>query len=612
MKFKSIYLAALVLIIFCIFTFFNTFERIENTLQDSIFQSPGKADSRIVILGIDDPSLDKLKQWPWPRNYIADAINILSKGKAAAVGVDIIYAEDARNPEEDTALVNAVKNAGNVVIPVYGEFGNKYIKANEMKTEVLKQPFQKLREAAVTGHINALPDQSDGIVRRNLVSFTYFNTDINSFAGEIYKLYIKNIGKTPEKIVIPRDAFNRAYISFAEEPFRFEHHSIYKVLNGEIPPEYFQDKIVLIGPYTVGINDFFPTAIDHQTSMYGVEIHANIIQNYLYKNFKQYVPEWISLILILLLSAAGFFTFRKLSPAKSAIITGAFIVIYTIASKIAYGKGFIMTLLYPMALVVVLYLIMLAYRYIEEYLERRRITGVFGRYVAPQIVDQILKGGEESLKLGGTRREITALFVDIRGFTPMSEKVQPEQVVEILNDYLNLTASSIFKFGGTLDKFIGDATMAIFNAPLDLEDHAFKAVQTAWAMKEGSAVLQKGLEEKFGRSVQFGIGINTGYAVVGNIGAKFRMDYTAIGDTVNTAARLESTAKPGQILMSQATYELVKGRVEAAYLGEIKVKGKEQGVPVYQLNGIGNTDAIENTNDEIIDKQPEEKDKVTL
>lgn len=127
-----------------------------------------------------------------------------------------------------------------------------------------------------------------------------------------------------------------------------------------------------------------------------------------------------------------------------------------------------MTLLYPMALVVVLYLIMLAYRYIEEYLERRRITRVFGRYVAPQIVDHILKGGEESLKLGGTRREITALFVDIRGFTPMYEKIQPEQVVEILNDYLNLTASSIFKYGGTLDKFIGDATMAIFNAPLDL------------------------------------------------------------------------------------------------------------------------------------------------
>jgi adenylate cyclase len=229
---------------------------------------------------------------------------------------------------------------------------------------------------------------------------------------------------------------------------------------------------------------------------------------------------------------------------------------------------------------------MLAYKYLDELLERRRVTSIFGRYVAPQVVTELLKGGEESQQLGGTRKEITVLFVDIRGFTPMSEKAQPEEVVAILNDYLDLCARSIFKYGGTLDKFIGDATMAIFNAPMNLEDHALKAVQTAWAMKEGAESLRISLEERFGHSVQFGIGINTGYAIVGNIGSKSRMDYTAIGDTVNTSARLESNAKAGQILLSQATYELVKDKIKASYLGEISVKGKTQGIQVYQLEGV--------------------------
>ena len=211
---------------------------------------------------------------------------------------------------------------------------------------------------------------------------------------------------------------------------------------------------------------------------------------------------------------------------------------------------------------------------------------MFGKYVAPQVVEQILKGSQESLHLGGIRRMITALFVDIRGFTPLSEKAEPEEIVDILNDYLNLTAESIFKYEGTLDKFIGDATMAIYNAPIELEDHAYRAVQTAWAMKQGSYILQEKLEKKFGKGVQFGIGINTGYAVVGNIGAKFRMDYTAIGDTVNTAARLESNAKAGQILLSKSTYELVKDKVEVTPLGEIKVKGKEQGIEIYQLEKV--------------------------
>jgi adenylate cyclase len=248
--------------------------------------------------------------------------------------------------------------------------------------------------------------------------------------------------------------------------------------------------------------------------------------------------------------------------------------------------GYTFSFIYPLGLLAAQYIAILAEKFIAEQLEKKRVTDVFGKYVAPQIVDEILKEGETGLKLGGTRRDITVLFVDIRGFTPLSESAEPEEVVSILNQYLSLCAEAIFAYGGTLDKYIGDATMALFNAPLDLEDHQLRAVQTALAMQEGAKPLQEKLEKEFGKVVRFGVGIHTGPAIVGNIGADFRMDYTAIGDTVNTSARLESNSKPGQILISSEVYGYVKEHVEVTDLGLIQVKGKAQGVQVYQVDKL--------------------------
>lgn len=253
------------------------------------------------------------------------------------------------------------------------------------------------------------------------------------------------------------------------------------------------------------------------------------------------------------------------------------------SGKILYDKGWIISLVYILMLFIIAYISSVGFNYFTEQMERKRITSIFGRYVAPQVVSEILESGEDGLKLGGSRKDITVIFVDIRGFTTLSESVEPEEIVGILNEYLNLTANCIFDYGGTLDKFIGDATMAIFNAPLPLENHELQAVKTAWAMKEGAAVLEDKLMERYGKSVKFGIGIHTGPAVVGNIGSKTRMDYTAIGDTVNTAARLESNAKSGQIIMSDKVYEQVKEQVVVKPLGEIHVKGKMEGITIYEL-----------------------------
>ena len=176
--------------------------------------------------------------------------------------------------------------------------------------------------------------------------------------------------------------------------------------------------------------------------------------------------------------------------------------------------------------------------------------------------------------------------MDIRGFTTMSELLEPEQVVEILNEYLTLTTQSIFNNSGTLDKFVGDATMAVFNSPFDLEDYEFKAVCAAMDIVNGGKALEKTLLEKYGRTVGFGVGVNVGPAVVGNIGCEFRMDFTAIGDTVNTAARLEANAKKGQVLISDVLYERLKDRIEVNEIGEIPLKGKSKGVFVYEVTEV--------------------------
>jgi len=584
MRLKPYHLSIILLILFAFFNYTGTFSTMEYSLEDRLYQKRSPVDTRIVIIGIDDSSLGRLGKWPWPRDYHAELISTLSQGQPAVIGIDLILTEASKSPEEDWALIEAVKKAGNIIIPVYGVLGKVAIDGKIM-VEELQVPFEGLKGKAA-GHINTIPD-SDGIVRKTILSLETQDQEVNSFAWEIYQEYLSQQEEANLNISqLPLDQLNRMNIAFTGEPEDYEFIPYHMVLEGEIPSEYFENRIVLVGPYTVGIHDYYFTPLAREVPMQGIEIHANIIQNFLNGDFKSEVTFPFAFSILIVVSLSSMVASNRLKPGKALIAIVLIIIIYIALASLVYNNGVIIPLFYPIVLITLNYLISLAYHYLGEMLERKRVTGVFGRYVAPQVVEKILKEGEAGLQLGGSRREISVLFVDIRGFTPLSESVHPEEVVEILNDYLTLCAKSIFSVGGTLDKFIGDATMAIFNAPLDLEDHEFKAVQAAWAMKRGSEQLEKRLLERFGRAVKFGIGINRGGAVVGNIGADFRMDYTAIGDTVNTAARLESNAKPGQILLSSAVYKKIQERVMVTHLGEINVKGKSQGIEIYQLDGI--------------------------
>lgn len=586
MKIKLIHIIAFLTALAVFFMYKGTLDTMDYFFQDRFMQQESAADTRITIIAIDDESVTDFGSWPWNRSVHAQLINTLAEGQPAVIAFDVTFpAPSADDAEADQALVEAVASAGNVVLPVYGTFASS-AKQGGIEALEMSEPFTELKEAAAAvGHINTIPDR-DRVVRSSLYSFANEEQQVESFSWVIYRMFKERSGETANADMLPLDGFGRFHISYTGRPGQYEAIPYSAVLNGDVPADYFKDRIVLIGPYATGFKDDYLTPLQVKSPMYGVEIHANIVQALLEEDLKKELDWKWNAVILLLAAALAYFLFRKLKMMVSFLAVAAVIAVFVIGSSCLYGLGIIINIGYVVPFLIVSCIVVVGFHYVQELLERRRVTEIFGRYVAPEVVNQILKNGEEGLKLGGTRRELTVLFVDIRGFTPLSERAEPEEIVEILNEYLDLAANCIFKHDGTLDKFIGDAAMAIFNAPLLLDDHPMRAVEAAWAMKEGSAALERKLVERFGFGVKFGLGIHTGPAVFGNIGSKSRMDYTAIGDTVNTAARLESSAKPGQIILSEAVFNVVKDRIIANSLGEIKVKGKEHGITIYELEGL--------------------------
>ena len=300
------------------------------------------------------------------------------------------------------------------------------------------------------------------------------------------------------------------------------------------------------------------------------------------ENVNKVVDALISAIVIAIITFACW----NLSVVKTIIVCLATAILKLLSGLILFNQGYTMNVLSVPVLAIVIAVIYVAVHYYEARMAKRSIEKAFSKYVAPQVVEEIAKDGTYELKLGGENRDIAVMFVDIRGFTPLSESLEPEQVVDILNGYLELTTRCIFRHGGTLDKFVGDATMAVFNSPFNTEDYIYKAILTAWDIVQGGNKIEEEFVKRYGKHVGFGVGVNCGPAVVGNIGCDFRMDYTAIGDTVNTAARLEANAPRGNVYISQSVREALGDRITVEDVGEIPLKGKSKGVFVYTVTGV--------------------------
>lgn len=566
------------------------------SLSDIWYREKIAGDGTIVLVGIDQKALEDIGPYgSWGRDVIARVLENLNQSeecRPAVIGLDILYVGES-TPEADEWLVQAAGAYGNVVTASAAEFGTGIreeedgtVYIDDFFISAYEEPFTELKAVTTQGHINAMFDR-DGILRHCLWELNLEDgRTVPSFACAISNLYREYTGEEPvEKPPVDKRGF--WYLPFSGGPGDFsESISVADVLSKEVPPEYFAGKIVLIGPYTVGLQDSYVTAVSHARNMYGVEYQANAIAALLRGDYKKEVPDNLQFVLlfVILLVAASLFWNRSVitDTVIWAVVTGG----YLLACKWMYRHGLILQVTWVPLGMTVFYVGGIAANYIASAVEKLRVTNTFKRYVAPQIVNEVLREEEEGTSEGRVV-DIAVLFVDVRGFTAMSEALPPSEVVAILNRYLTLVADCIIRYDGTLDKFIGDAAMAFWGAPNPQEDYVMNAVRAAEAMRQGAAALSEELLKAYGRTVSFGIGIHVGEAVVGNIGSPQRMDYTAIGDTVNTASRLESNAPAGTIYISREVADRLKGRIETTSLGTaIHLKGKTDGFEILTLDGI--------------------------
>ena len=568
----------------------------DHIVSDALFQRRMAASGEIVMVGIDPRGIEAFGPWPWTRDIMAMAVENLNadpENRPAAIGIDVVYGGYSIYPEDDEYLVSALGEYGNVVVACFAEYGvvsdvqdgMLYIREELVEFHA---PFPELKEAADLGHINSMFD-SDGFLRQGLRDITLPDgTAVTAFNQLLYRKYADYHGLDAGRA--PATTGGRLhesfYIPYTGLPLDYDEGiSILDLFEGSIPD--VAGKIVLIGPWDAALQDYVTTSIDHSKKMFGIEAQANMIEMYLRGDFKREAAQsvqyvllfFVSLLALLLMWERKVLTSTLLWLGLSGGAVGLSYLFY-------HAAGLVTHVLWVPLSITVIYIATVAINYVRAALERRRVTNTFKRYVAPEIVSEILREGSDALGLGGKLTDIAVLFVDIRGFTPMSEVLSPPQVVDVLNNYLTLTSGAVMANSGTLDKFIGDATMAFWGAPLPHPDPVFSAVKAALDMVAGSEKLSAELEEKFGRSVSFGIGINYGPAVVGNIGAEQRQDYTAIGDTVNTAARLESNAPKGTIYISRAVKEALEGRIRTTEVGAIPLKGKADGFEVWTVEGL--------------------------
>ncbi len=581
--------ALIVGIIVFLLTLTNLFSPLDYIVRDRLYQVPRGIRSDIKIIGIDAKTLEEYGPiQTWSRDVYANLIDILNvdeNTKPYVIGFDIQFSGNV--DEGDRALVDAAEEYGNVVVVSQLIYSKKWETNDQGITyypvEGIVLPYEELLNVTSTGYSNVSLD-SDGIVRRIIPAETYDGVTYQTFSKVMYDKYCATLGLTPNKV--PTDITGRSIINYSGKPGDYEYISLADVLDGKMDPRIFSDSVVFVGAYAPSMQDDFVVPNGGSSQMYGVEIHANIFQSYLQGRFAVNGDTYILSLVTALLAMVIHLLFRKLKTWQSVILLIASAGIEIAVLVAINNNGYSFSVIYFPLMIFLSFIYSLGINYLLETRRKKKVLNAFRKYVAPQIVEEIAKKGDFEIKVGGENRDIAVLFVDIRGFTTMSEALEPEQVVEILNEYLTLTTKSIFDNSGTLDKFVGDATMAVFNSPFDLEDYEYKAVCAAMDIVKGGEAIEEKFQKRFGRSVGFGVGVNCGPAVVGNVGCEFRMDFTAIGDTVNTAARLEANAKKGQVLISDVLYERLKDRLEVRDVGEIPLKGKTKGVFVYEVTKI--------------------------
>lgn len=560
----------------------GVFETLGYRLNDRFFLTR-QADPSVIIVAIDDASLGRIGRWPWPRTVHADLIDRLTAHGVKAIGYDVNFPEssDARS---DARFAEAIRRSGRVVLPV--ELSFEIVNGRlSFATGRVVQPIAEIQSAAAASGFTNTPLDEDGIARR----VPAFVRDaggslVHGFAYEVARL----AGRAPADDEIPFDRFGRFLINFPGEPGRnFRVVSASDVLQDRVDPGVFKDAIVFIGATARNLHDYQNVPTSRGEPMAGVEIHASIFDTLANRAWIRPVHPWIQALLLVLAGVLLGLTVPRLRPRYSLVGAFALWVGWIVAAFILFDQGHVLDIVWPTIVLFFAYAALLLERWLDTEAQKRQLRSAFGRYVSPSVVDAIIRDPDK-LKLGGDRRRMTVLFSDLRGFTSLSEGLTPEKLVEVLNSYLEEMTKIVFEEGGVLDKYIGDAVMAFWNAPFDQPDHAARGVRCAVRMRDRlKAMNEEGAFPK-GIELKVGVGLNTGEMVVGNIGAELRFDYTVIGDSVNLASRTESLCKEygAELLVTQNTVADLGDAFHVRLLDQVAVKGKKEPIRIYEVLGL--------------------------
>jgi adenylate cyclase len=628
-KYFTYFLLAIVssLVIFCVDNASLTHEsfffihNIDLKMKDLrlLLRGPIKPPSSVVIVAVDNKSIKEIGRWPWSREIIGDLIKGMAEYGVKVTALDMVFSE-TQNPVSDRALAESIALSGNVI--------EGYILRDEMHPidpEVLAQiQFSKIQQLQVDSGVTAVPlndfsnlDANVALIGQGALAFGFFNVIPDSdglfrqlpllmlYKGDVYpsmmlqalkhftqenaKVSIGRFGLRSiqlGKIIIPTNQKGELSANYYGLAGSIKTYSAVDIIKKRLEPNELQGKLAFVGITEIGIYDLRSTPFD--AALPGVEIHATVAANTLEQRFiihnsstilaERVTLFLLPLVLALLLGLAPSATVGFLAGSGlSALFLAGNYLLFSI-------YHFDLSLLTPLMALGFTTVGSEIYRSLVVDRKGRYMKKAFSNYVSADLVAQIMKN-PDSLKLGGEKRVISILFSDIRGFTSLSEKLSPENLVQVLNEYLNPMTLIVLEEKGTLDKYIGDAVMAIYNAPLDVADHADHACRSALKMIEKLAELNQSFIERAIQTIDIGIGINTGDAVVGNMGAAIRFDYTAIGDNVNLASRLEGLNKMygTHIIVSESTKLLAGSDLSFREIDLVAVKGKQQPIPIYEL-----------------------------
>jgi adenylate cyclase len=530
----------------------------------------------IVLVSVDDDSFQELGlPWPWPRALHGQLIELLAEGRPAAIGMDILFVEPSgRGPEDDEALAAAIARAGNVVLAaaltrVSGDVGVR---------ERLEPPLPGIRQhAAAFGPVNLGAD-NDAFVRRAALRQPFQGRDLASFDLEVHR--VATAAGVPSR---PLPGVASVVINYRGGPQSFPRVPYYRIVTGEIPPETFRGKIVLVGATSPTLHDVFPTPFAPHGGMPGVEIHANVLETLFQGDRVVRLPSWATALLALAAGMLAAWSASALRPLMALVPVLGALAGYLLASVLLFtwADAWLDQAAVPLTLA-------LAYgaTLVENVIQAQREKQRLSRFFSPAVLREVVRKGQD---LGRSRRLITVLFSDIRGFTPIAERLSPEEVAEFLRDYMTTLTEVVFRHGGTVTQFVGDEIMVLYNAPFDQPAHAEQAVRTALEFQERVRELSDRWSARCGSPIRNGVGINTGDAVVGIVGSAQRVEYGAIGDTINLGSRLEGLTKEFQapIIISDSTHERVKELFSCRSLGEVSVKGKAHAVKIYGVQSGG-------------------------